>query len=380
MLRRYSWLLLLCCISSLAAQEKLLPPSITKEQAAEGWIALFDGETTYGWKAEGPVAVKDGYLVVGGAEATTLTSTSQFITYEIDIQSRPLSDSYDYTMNYGGVNSHSKGSEKITNGSNKTKVTDGSKATPIVIKTQPGTVLEIKSINLLPTGGKSLFNGKDLSGWKAVPDKKSKFSVTSKGELNVLDGAGDLQTTEEFDDFCLQLDVISLGDHLNSGVFFRCLPGEFWSGYEAQVRNEWQTTVTMKDGKSYTGSATDKGDTVEVKVGRDTKKLSKSDIEKVVDHRNKPIDTGSGGIYHFCPARKVVSSDREYYTMTVIAHGNHMAVWVNGYQTAEHIDTRPFNKSARKGRKDDKGPFSIQGHDPTTNLSFKNIRVNSYPK
>lgn len=380
MLRRFSWLLLLCCISPLAAQEKLLPPSITKEQAAEGWIALFDGETTYGWKAEGPVAVKDGFLVVGGAETATLTSTSQFLTYEIDIQTRPISESYDYTMNYGGVNSHSKGSEKITSGSNKTKVTDGSKATPIVIKTQPGTVLQIKSINLLPTVGKSLFNGKDLSGWKAVPDKKSKFSVTSKGELNVLDGAGDLQTTEEFDDFCLQLDVISLGDHLNSGVFFRCLPGEFWSGYEAQVRNEWQTTVTMKDGKSYTGSATDKGDTVEVKVGRDTRKLSKSDIEKVVDHRNKPIDTGSGGIYHFCPARKVVSSDREYYTMTVIAHGNHIAVWVNGYQTAEHTDTRPFNKSARRGRKDDKGPFSIQGHDPTTNLSFKNIRVNSYPK
>ncbi len=67
-------------------------------------------------------------------------------------------------------------------------------------------------------------------------------------------------------------------------------------------------------------------------------------------------------------------------SMTVVAHGNHFAVWVNGYQTAEHSDNRPFNKSARKGRKDDKGPFSIQGHDPTTNLSFKNIRVSSYPK
>lgn len=379
MLRHFSWLLLLCC-SPLVAQEKLLPPGVTKEQAAEGWIALFDGETTYGWKAEGPVTVKDGNLVVGGDQAATLTSTSPFLTYEIDIQARPISDNYDYTMHYGGVNSHSKGVQKVTDGRSNTKVTSGNKATPIVIKTQPGTVLQIKSINLLPTGGKSLFNGKDLSGWKAMPDKKSKFSVTSKGELNVLDGAGDLQTTEEFDDFCLQLDVISLGDHLNSGVFFRCLPGEFWSGYEAQVRNEWQTTVVLKDGKSYTGSATDKGDTVELKVGRETKKLSKSEIEKVVDHRNKPIDTGSGGIYHFCPARKVVSNDREYYTMTVIAHGNHMAVWVNGYQTAEHTDKRPFDKSARKGRKDDKGPFSIQGHDPTTNLSFKNIRVNSYPK
>jgi hypothetical protein len=137
----------------------------------------------------------------------------------------------------------------------------------------------------------------------------------------------------------LQLECRSNGEHLNSGVFFRCLAGQFWSGYEAQVRNQW------KD-----------------------------------DDRTKPVDYGTGGLYNRQPARKVVSSDREWFTMTVVARGNHLAVWVNGYQTADFTDTRPADRDARKGTKTDKGPVSLQGHDPTTDLSFRNIRIAELPR
>src|SRR6185369_14943068 len=146
------------------------------------------------------------------------------------------------------------------------------------------------------------------------------------------------------------------------------------------VRNEWQTTVTLNDGTKYTGSYTEKGDQVEMKVGRGTKKFAKSEIAQKVDNRDKPIDYGTGGIYNYTPARRVVSTDREYFTMTVVAHGNHMAVWVNGYLTAEFTDNRATNASARRGRKDGAGPISLQGHDPTTDLSFKNIRLAPLPK
>ncbi|HEV3118417.1 MAG TPA: family 16 glycoside hydrolase, partial [Gemmataceae bacterium] len=61
-------------------------------------------------------------------------------------------------------------------------------------------------------------------------------------------------------------------------------------------------------------------------------------------------------------------------------NGNHLAVWVNGYQTADFTDTRAPNKSARKGSKVEKGPISLQGHDPTTDLSFRNIRIAELPK
>jgi hypothetical protein len=163
--------------------------------------------------------------------------------------------------------------------------------------------------------------------------------VNARGELNVKNGPGDIQTEGQWDDFILQLDVISNGKHLNSGVFFRCLPGQNWSGYEAQIRNQWEG-----------------------------------------DDRAKPVDFGTGAIYRRQAARKVASSDNEWFTMTVIAHGNHLATWVNGYQVTDFTDERPMNENARQGTKLGKGPISLQGHDPTTDLSFKNIRIGELSK
>ena len=93
------------------------------------------------------------------------------------------------------------------------------------------------------------------------------------------------------------------------------------------------------------------------------------------DDRTKPVDFGTGAIYRRQPARKVVSSDHEWFTMTLIAHGNHFATWVNGYQATDWNDPRPEKNNAREGCKLGPGPLSIQGHDPTTDLSFRNLRV-----
>src|SRR5207302_8205417 len=113
---------------------------------------------------------------------------------------------------------------------------------------------------------------------------------------------------------------------------------------------------------------------------KEVKKLARADIAKITDHRDMPIDFGTGAIYNRQAARKVVSNDYEWYTMTIVANGKHLAVWVNGYQTADYTDLQAPNKSARKGSKVDKGPISLQGHDPTTDLSFRNIRVAELPK
>ena len=165
---------------------------------------------------------------------------------------------------------------------------------------------------------------------------KSRFTVTPEGWLNVKDGPGDLQTEGQWADFVFQGECISNGPHLNSGVFFRCLPGEYQQGYEMQIRNQWQG-----------------------------------------DDRTKPVDFGTGAIYRRQPARKVVSSDHEWFAMTLIAHGNHFATWVNGYQVTDWTDTRSEKANAREGCKLGPGPLSLQGHDPTTDLSFRNIRIQS---
>jgi hypothetical protein len=40
-------------------------------------------------------------------------------------------------------------------------------------------------------------------------------------------------------------------------------------------------------------------------------------------------------------------------------------------------DDRKEDDNARNGFKKGKGALSIQGHDPTTDLSFRNIRIQS---
>src|SRR5207248_5977546 len=128
-----------------------------------------------------------------------------------------------------------------------------------------------------------IFNGKDLTGWKEFPGRKSKFSVTPEGWININNGPGDLQTEQQWDDFVLQLDCISNGDRLNSGVFFRCRPNEYQNGYEAQIHNGFTPEAT----KEYTLEDYD------------------SQTHKLVGKRKEKyqaIDYGTGAIYRRQPA------------------------------------------------------------------------------
>jgi hypothetical protein len=219
-----------------------------------------------------------------------------------------------------------------------------------------GNGVIFRDIKLKPLGEKSIFNGKDLTGWKEFPGRKSKFSVTKEGWLNIKNGPGDLQTEGQWADFVLQLDCISNGKHLNSGVFFRCLPGQYQQGYEAQIRNQFTKEPTQEY-------------TVEEYDPETHKLLGKKKIKL------RAFDYGTGAIYRRMPARKEVAKDGEWFTLTVVANGRHLATWVNGQQVADWTDNRPLNKNARNGCRLEKGPISLQGHDPTTDLSFRNFRI-----
>ncbi|HOW70523.1 MAG TPA: DUF1080 domain-containing protein [Phycisphaerae bacterium] len=346
------------------------PNALSRTQIEEGWIMLFDGETTFGWKTEGDAKIKDGTLLVGGEKAASATTTTEFGGFELQFQGNgakgasvilngkpfdlatPGPSGKDWTQykvtvgTDGNVNVSAKRQEAS---SAKTTTGTGTSRTPVGFRSADGEILALRNVFLKPLGTKSLFNGKDLTGWKPVPGNPSKFSVTDKGELNIKDGGGEIQTEGQWADFVFQLDIISYGEHLNSGVFYRALPGQFWQGYEAQIRNEWKGYVKGK--------------------ARDEKN----------EDRTKPVDYGTGGIYNRQPSRKVVSNDHEWFTMTLIVAGPRSATWVNGYQTADFVDTKPPAESARNGSRLGKGCISLQGHDPTTNLSFRNIRVAELP-
>ena len=93
----------------------------------------------------------------------------------------------------------------------------------------------------------------------------------------------------------------------------------------------------------------------------------------------RPMDYGTGGIYNRQKARKVVPDDFVWFHKTLVVSGDHMAAWVNGYQVSDFTDTRPANDNAREGLRLKAGTLAIQGHDRTTDLSFRKIRIAEMP-
>lgn len=339
------------------------PNALTPKEAAEGWLLLFDGETTFGWKIDGAAEVKDGALVLGKGKKTvayplagfggefewkfethgagTVIARSLTVTFR-DPAGGPWGE-VDYAQAPGGSAGGHRGQAGENTFNPKGSDRPELKAAPFLIETDGTTPAEVRSVKLRPKGLKPLFNGKDLAGWKLFAgDPKrmaSKAEVTPAGELSLKNGPGDLQTEAEYADFVLQLECKTNGKGFNSGVFFRCLPGQYQQGYEAQIQN------------SYLG-----------------------------EDRTKPIDFGTGAIYRRVPARKVVSDDGEWFTLTVAANGPRISTWVNGYPTVSWLDDRKPAESARQGLRTGKGHISLQGHDPTTDLLFRNIRIAELPQ
>lgn len=337
---------------------------------ADEWINLFDKETLYGWTSfgQGNWAVADGTLSCDTGAGGWLATTSQFADFELAVKMRVDADSSAGLAFRAGLEGHpsTNGSNWLTiaepkgatpgwheikvtaNGTNVAATIDGKEAGVLGGGRARGYIgilfyrdgkLQVESVRLRPLNAKPIFNGKDLDGWNIIPGHKSEFNVID-GALNIKKGNGQIETAGTYKDFVLQLDVFSNGDHLNSGVFYRGPVGIFWKGYEAQVRNQWE--------------------------GED---------------RAKPVDFGTGGNYGNQPARKVVSSDREWFTYTIVCEGNHTALWVNGYQTSDFLDIRPVSDQSqgKEGYVAGPGTIHLQGHDPTTDLSFKNIVVQEYP-
>jgi hypothetical protein len=383
-------LLLLCSI--LAAQ----PNSLTNAEISDGWILLFDGETLFGWTPMGGAQWRagDGAIVADSAESGWLRSNSSFADYVFTCEFRTGAEGNSgiFLRSAAEGAPHETGyelqiwdkHEKFATGSlvnhlrakkaklkadqwnlyeveargdrfvvrlNGKKILDGrdakSRLGHIGLQYNKEKKIEFRNLKLKPLGFQPLFNGKDLTGWAAVdapkpPTAPPVWSVQD-GAIHVEKGPGQLETEAQHGDFILQLDIRTnpenANHHPNSGVFFRGDPKGFWSGYESQIRNEY------KDGD-----------------------------------RAKPVDWGTGAIYNRQATRKVVPNDGAYFTKTIVARGRHMAVWVNGYPVTDWEDARPEGRNARQEARLAAGTVSLQAHDPTTNLDFRNIRIAPLPR
>src|SRR5262245_27830815 len=55
------------------------PNTLTPKEIEEGWILLFDGETTFGWRIDGESKVENGNLILGGARETNAETSASLL-------------------------------------------------------------------------------------------------------------------------------------------------------------------------------------------------------------------------------------------------------------------------------------------------------------
>ena len=389
---RISALLLLAAAAASAQTNSLTP-----KEAAEGWILLFDGKTTFGWTAEGKAEWRvgpGGELLCDAPDSGWLRSNSAFADFilKAEFKTGETGNSGIFLRSARTGAPHETGYElqiwnqhpKFPTGSlvnhiaakkvapkadqwhayeiqavgdhfvirlDGKKILDGhdkkSAAGHIGLQYNKNNRIEFRNLKLKPLSTRALFDGKTLKGWQEVqptrPAKEPAVWSVQKDTIHVVHGGGQLETTGLYGDYILQLDVRTNSQdperHPNSGVFNRGEPKSYWTGYEVQIRNEY------KD-----------------------------------NDRTQPVDWGTGAIYGRSATRNVVSNDNEFFTMTINVRGNHFGVWLNGYPVTDWEDTRPAADSARQGAKTAPGAISLQAHDPTTDLNFRNIRLAEFPK
>ena len=359
---------------------------------ADGWIQLFDGRTLFGWQANSDAnwSVRDGVIHADSGPKGLIVTSVPFADYELLCDFRlaeggnsgiflrtpvtpenPAVNCYELNIcdthkafRTGSLVARKKGPEGVTVegewhtfhvtlvGTKMSVELDGTSVlefidtgdSPLVsgrIGLQMnGGQIEFRNVFVRPLGGKPLFNGRDLSGWRVVPGGKSRFSVAD-GAIHAEDGAGFLETESTWGDFVLQAEARTNGEELNSGIFFRAVAGTAEhpsDGYELQIHNGIKPSGPLQ-----------------------------------------PSNAGTGAIFRRTTARFVASRDGEWTALTLVASGPRMAVWVNGLQVTDWVDTRPDHLNPRRGRRLDAGHISLQGHDPTTDLDFRAIRAAALP-
>ncbi|MFM9024545.1 MAG: DUF1080 domain-containing protein [Planctomycetaceae bacterium] len=360
---------------------------------ADGWISLFDGETLFGWQASDDGSawrVADGTIVGDGGPPGFLFTTSEFADFELRGTVRverggnsglflrstpaptdPARDCYEFNL----CDSHAayptgslvglatpiaatagdgrwlecrvrcegRSIRAWLDGRPVVDFTDDRPAARrrglIGLQRKDGGVA-FRDLVLRPLAASPAFNGRDLAGWHEVPGGASRFAAVD-GAIRVTGGRGFLETDGTWGDFVLQARVRTAAPGLNGGIFFRAMRGtaaEPANGYEVQIHNVCRN-----------------GD------------------------RSQPVDFGTGGIYRRVPARRVVGDDGAWQSLTLVATGRHVATWVDGVQVTDWTDDRAADDNPRRGARTAPGHVSLQGHDPTTDLEFRDLSIAALP-
>ena len=95
MRRLLSLALVLFLAASARATEAPKPNTLTPKEIADGWILLWDGESTFGWRSpnDSPWTIADGMLAPQADKPGLLVTTSPFRDYELVFEFRKKPES-----------------------------------------------------------------------------------------------------------------------------------------------------------------------------------------------------------------------------------------------------------------------------------------------
>jgi hypothetical protein len=183
-----------------------------------------------------------------------------------------------------------------------------------------------------PLGGEwvQLFNGMDLTGWKPVPEGKTRWEV-KEGVLVGSGPQGHLYTEkDDYQDFDLLAEArINHGG--NSGIYLHCRPGRgFPLGYEAQINSTHADPVK-------TGS-------LHWAFDRSLSAQQQADIT----------------------VREMLAKPGEWFTLEAMMRGNRIVLKVNGKTTVDFTDEKTLYP---------RGEFALQQLHAASVVEFRKIAV-----
>ncbi len=195
------------------------------------------------------------------------------------------------------------------------------------------TPLPQAPVRSVEPGYTNLFNGKDLTGWRAGGPVES-FAVDSgaivaHGAVSHLFYDGSLRN-HAFRNFDLKLDVMAR-NRSNGGVYVlteyqeKGFPAK---GFEIQVNNSHTDRIR------------------------------------------------SGSLYHVVDLSYIPAKDDEWYPMEIMVNGDTITITVKGSQVVRWMQPADWNGSYdTPGRKIGPGTIAFQAHDPNSTTAYANIRV-----
>ena len=191
-------------------------------------------------------------------------------------------------------------------------------------------------------GFTSLFNGKDLTGWKiAGPAESFKVedgAIVANGSASHAYYDGPVKN-HSFRNFELKVDVMTRAGS-NGGVY---------------VLTEYQE---IGGNERASGRFPSKGFEIQVN-----------------NSHSDQIRTGS--LYHVVDINDQLVKDDEWFTEDIVVKGDTIAVKVNDKQTVNWTQPADWNGGREgPGRKiTGPGTIALQAHDPKSTVYYKNIRI-----